>query len=232
MDFMEYVESTGKASESPLKDKRLVAAGIAVLAIILAAVVAAVGLSGGQSHAIELTQNVQAEAEGADGAEGAAEEQKEEPVSVCVYVTGAVASPGICYLDEGARVADAVEACGGFLPEASASSINLARSVQDGEQIDVLTQEQVAAAQTNVYASDAPSQSSDPADAGQLSGKVNINTADSSALQTLSGIGESKAQKIIDHRQANGHFKSIEGLKDVSGIGDKTFESLKDSICI
>ncbi len=132
-------------------------------------------------------------------------------------------------MDEGSRVADAVDAAGGMTPEAAANSINLARVVQDGEQILVASvhdlQPQEAAAASSATPATASGQDAQNA-------KVNINTANSSELQTISGIGESKAKKIIDYREKNGPFRSIEELTNVSGIGDKTLESIKDAICV
>ena len=74
--------------------------------------------------------------------------------------------------------------------------------------------------------------SSDSSLTGSASGKININTADSTQLQEITGIGPATAQKIIDYRTSNGRFKSIEDIKNVSGIGDKTFEKMKDQITV
>lgn len=102
----------------------------------------------------------------------------------------------------------------------------------DGEQIQVQSAEELKAANDAAASSASSAPAGADASSQAASGKVNINTAESSELQTLSGVGESKAKKIIDYRQTNGPFKSIEDLANVSGIGEKTVESLRDSICI
>ncbi|MDO5329690.1 MAG: ComEA family DNA-binding protein [Coriobacteriia bacterium] len=141
-------------------------------------------------------------------------DEPKEASQIQVHVAGAVAKPGVYKLAQGSRIMDAINAAGGFTSEANQTSLNLAKTVEDGEQILIETN----TAQT-------PQTSND-------NGKVNINTADLSQLQTLSGVGPATAQKIIDYRSANGKFKSIEDLKKVSGIGDKTYEKFKDKICV
>lgn len=149
------------------------------------------------------------------------DQASEAQETICVYVSGCVASPQVCYLPVGSRVADAVEAAGGFADDAALDAINLARLLNDGEQIVVPSAEQAAASPSG--------EATTPADSSSL---VNINTADVSQLQTLDGIGEATARKIVADREANGPFQTIEDLKRVSGIGDKKFEGLKDSICV
>lgn len=154
------------------------------------------------------------------------------PVRICVFVSGEVAHPAIYYLDEGSRVADAVAAAGGFTGEAATDALNLARTLVDGEQIAVPAQ---GSAETAVAAPVVGSTGvAAPAASGAQAngGRVNINTADAATLQTLNGVGEATAKKIVADREANGPFKTIEDLKRVSGIGDKKFESLRDNICV
>lgn len=136
-----------------------------------------------------------------------------------VHVAGEVNKPGVYKLDEGSRIMDAVTAAGGFTLKADQNSLNLAKVLEDGEQI-------------LISSIDASQSQSTQANSGTNNGKVNINTADLTLLQTLNGVGPSTAQKIIDYRSANGKFKAIEDLKKVSGIGDKTFEKFKDQICV
>ena len=152
-------------------------------------------------------------------------EAVETKAQVYVYVTGAVANPGVYSLDEGLRVCDAVEAAGGLAEDADASTINLARVLSDGEHIDLPTKAEVEAALAQGPAGGA----SGVAAATSL---VNINTADASALETLSGVGSATAQAIISDREQNGPFSSIEDLMRVDGIGEKKFAKLKDSICV
>lgn len=161
---------------------------------------------------LELTDA--ADAEGAGG---------QVAPTIAVHVSGAVAAPGVYELEEGARVADAVEHAGGFLEGAAEHALNLARVLNDGEQVVVPTAEEHAAQQAAVETSGGT--------AG-VGGKVNINTASAEQLDTLPGVGESTAQKIIADREANGPFSSPEDLKRVSGIGDKKYAELADLITV
>lgn len=136
-----------------------------------------------------------------------------EPVepAVFVHVLGQVARPGLYELRAGDRVIDAVAAAGGFTDAADPAGVNLARPLSDGEQLAV-----PAVGETPVAA---------PGVAGD--GRVDLNTADAAALDTLPRIGPAMAQRIIDHREANGPFSSVEDLRAVSGIGAKTVEALR-----
>jgi competence protein ComEA len=134
-----------------------------------------------------------------------------------VYVSGAVANPGVYSLPDGSRVADALNAAGGATAEADLSRINLAKHVSDAEQVHIPKIGEAAPTQA------AP---------GVPSGKININTATAAELDQLPGIGPALAQRIIDYRTQNGPFKTIEDLKKVKGIGDALFEQIKDRITV
>lgn len=141
--------------------------------------------------------------------------------------------PALYDLAEGARVLDAVEAAGGFAEGAARDALNLARTVSDGEQVVVPSEADIAAqeaASAGVGGASAGAGASAPA--GSASGKVNINTASATQLDTLPGVGASTAEKIVADREANGPFKTVEDLKRVSGIGDKKFAALADAICV
>lgn len=152
-------------------------------------------------------------------------EAVEVKAQVYVYVTGAVANPGVYSLDEGLRVCDAVEAAGGLTEDADASTVNLARVLSDGEHIALPTKAEVETAL-------AQGSEGGAGGAAVASSLVNINTADASALETLSGVGSATAQAIISDREQNGPFSTIEDLMRVDGIGEKKFAKLKDSICV
>ena len=152
-----------------------------------------------------------------------------EPARLAVYVSGRVEAPALYYLDEGARVADAIAAAGGFAEGAATGALNLARVLQDGELVDVPAEQPVAAAGATGAVGSAGAVTG--ASAGAPS-RININTADAAALQQLDGVGEATARKIVADREANGPFRTIEDLKRVSGIGDKKFANLKDAICV
>ena len=149
---------------------------------------------------------------------------------VYVHVTGEVSNPGLVELEAGSRVADAVNAAGGFTQDAEVSSVNLARVLSDGEQVVIARH--VEQVEPQVSAGQATGQVAAGSSSGTASGLVNINTASESELMSLPGIGEVTASKIVADRQANGAFKTIDELKRVSGIGDKKFESLSALICV
>ena len=143
---------------------------------------------------------------------------------ITIYVTGAVNKPGLVKVAEGARAADAINACGGLLPIADSEKINLAQNLKDGQQLKVPEKER---SNSNVDKSKA-----DMSKNGGSGEMVNINTADEKALDTLPGIGPAMAKRIIEYRETEGLFQSIEDIKKIRGIGDAKFEKLKDKICI
>jgi competence protein ComEA len=125
---------------------------------------------------------------------------------ITVSVTGEVINPGNYELPNGARVANAIKAAGGFTHNAYLGGIDLAQRLDPGEHI-------------HIYHIDVMS-------------KVNINTANASLLETLPGIGPVKAQNIIDYRTEHGPFLSIEEIKNVGGIGEVTYDGLRDLITV
>ncbi|MBT2636471.1 helix-hairpin-helix domain-containing protein [Bacillus sp. ISL-39] len=145
----------------------------------------------------------------------------EEALPMMADIKGAVVNPGVYQINEGGRVIDLIELAGGLEQDADTAAINFALYVHDEMAIYVpRIGEEVKAVL--------------PAQLGESDGKgtVNLNSAESSELQTLPGIGPAKADAIIKHRETNGPFKSIEDLKEISGIGVKTFEKLKDLISV
>lgn len=144
---------------------------------------------------------------------------------VVVYITGAVPRPGVYALAQGSRVQDAISAAGGFLADAEKSGINLARLVEDGEQLDIPYTEGSSPVIVN---------QATPTEDLSLSGSdlININIASQSELETLPGIGPTAALKIITYRQQNGPFVTIDDILNVSGIGPGTFEKIKNLITV
>ena len=160
-----------------------------------------------------------------------------EPVQEAVFqqvivdVKGAVLHPGVYALKPEQRIIDAVQLAGGYTQDADTQFMNHAQKVLDemviyipakGEQLEQVPSRFIAM----------PTVETTKGNEGMKDGKVNLNKADAATLTTLVGIGPSKAQSIIAYRQENGSFKSIEDLKKITGIGDKTFEKLKDSITV
>jgi competence protein ComEA len=142
----------------------------------------------------------------------------EEPRQLTVYVTGAVCHPGVIRLEEGDRIIDAIEEAGGPLPEANLESLNLAQTVQDGQKILVPRVEETGNGGLH------------PSGEAGNDAKVNINLAAQRELEELPGIGPTLAERIVAYREKKGGFKSVDELKQVSGIGDKKFEEISDLI--
>jgi len=136
-----------------------------------------------------------------------------------VAVSGLVHEPGLVRLPPGARVADAIEAAGGVLPDADLDHLNLARKVTDGELI-------------TVGIPPPPGESGSPAGGPETGAKVNLNTATQAELETLPGIGPALAQRILDYRTEHGAFGSIAELREVSGIGEVRFAELRDLVTV
>lgn len=157
-----------------------------------------------------------------------------EKEKVVIHVVGEVNSPGVVTLEEGARIIDAINAAGGKTEEADLSKINLAYVVEDGTQIYIPrineNLNQVELISTEAGQSVVINNSNINEEENNT--KVNINTANKEKLETLPGIGETTAQKIIDYREQNGKFTKIEDLQNVSGIGEAKFNSLKDKITV
>ena len=161
-------------------------------------------------------------------AEPSSSQQSSKPDKIYVDLKGAVKHPGVYALDQGSRVFDLLEMAGGLTEEAAERALNQAQLLVDQQSLYVPTMAEWEAEsqgpQANVVGSQAPLVSS------PNSGKVNVNQADLSQLETLPGIGAKKAQAIIDYRTANGSFHSLEDLGKVKGIGPKMLEKLKDLV--
>ena len=158
------------------------------------------------------------------------------PQTIFVDVCGAVANPGVYELDEGSRIFQAVDAAGGYLPEAAQNYLNRARSLTDGQQIylEALASKVPEALQSGASEDtgrEGNSEDSLAEGVGSNSG-INLNTADAAQLCTLSGIGQSKAEAIIAYREEHGGFASIEEIMNVEGIKEGTFSKIKDKISV
>lgn len=144
------------------------------------------------------------------------EESLPEHSTIIVDVKGEVVQPGIYEIDTDSRIHDVIELAGGFSDEADQTHVNLAQKVQDEMMIIVpKIGESVSVTGTNTSAD---------------TGQVRINYATQEEIETLSGIGPSKAQAIIQFRDEHGFFNSVEDLLQISGIGEKTLENIKEDI--
>lgn len=182
-------------------------------------------------HALQTTRETEPEAAdssppppAAAAAQPSAPEtaQPSEPETVTIYISGRVNQPGIIELPRGSRVALAVEQAGGMTPEADMDALNLARVLDDGEHIIVPAPGEETA----------PSAVQDQAEEPSSPSLININSASTAELETLPGVGPAIAQRIVDWRETNGSFSSVEELMEVSGIGPATFENLRDHITV
>lgn len=204
---------------------RLLPGGASVAALIAVVVlIAAVGVwrhAATREHSQALAQSSSEgeESEAASVAAGpSAPQSSGEHADVVVYVSGAVASPGVLTLPATSRVIDAITAAGGATPEADLESINLARILVDGEQIRV-----------GVVGESPP-----PASAGtgtDAQACVRLATATETELQTLPGVGPALAQRIISYRATHPRLTSVEELDDVPGIGPSLIEKIRPGVC-
>lgn len=152
-------------------------------------------------------------------------ENKNDKEDIMVYVIGAVKFPGVYSLEEGSRVKDAIEIAGGPLEDSDLIVLNLAEKLQDEDKLYVPKQGEIDEKIQNIADQNFGISTKDD-------GKININTATIEELKTLPGVGPATAQKIIEYRSESGFFKTIEDIKNVSGIGDKKFEQIKEKITI
>lgn len=160
-------------------------------------------------------------------------EEKIEDTSIIVHVTGAIKKDGIIKAKQGDRIADVIEKAGGITEEADLSEVNLAYRVSDGQKIYIPSiNEKDFQTETEEYITNEAGKNIIVEEKETNKEKVNINTATQTELETLSGIGPSTALKIINYRNENGKFKTKEDIKNVPGIGEQKYESIKENINI
>lgn len=179
----------------------------------------------------------------ADNESEAVSDKEMQQAMIYVDVCGAVANPGVFQLAAGSRVFQAIEAAGGYLPEAALTCVNRAGVLTDGQQLYILTQEEMErqgldpaemsrASDGQMNGSAGTGQNTGMAAQVQQDNRININTADEAQLTTLTGIGATRAQAIIVYREENGPFAAIEDIMNVQGIKEGTFAKIKDEIVV
>ncbi len=183
----------------------------------------------------------------AEDIEESEETTKEEINKIIVHVSGAVNKEGIVELEENSRISDAINKAEGLKENADTKNINLAFKLEDGMKIYIPTigeeiekneqiQNKNRIDETSKYVTSSSGVIQDEQTNGQSeekkNEKININTATQTELETLPGIGPSTSLKIVNYREENGNFKTIEDIKEVSGIGDAKYENIKDLICV
>lgn len=151
---------------------------------------------------------------------------------VIVHITGSVKNPGIVKLKEGSRIEDAIEAAGGLTENADISNVNLAYVLDDGTKIKIPNLDDEDIGDEDVVLKDSGEGIIQKDEKTTNTNIVNINKATENELSTLPGIGNSLATRIVEYRKQNGNFKTIEDIKNVSGIGESKFANIKDFISI
>lgn len=198
-----------------LNDNKDMFIKVAAAAIVVVVAFLFFILKGGESEVAEIRDSSN---------ESTAITEERVDTKLIIDIGGEVNEPKVIELPEGSRVGDAIEAAGGITDEADMTDINQAAFVSDGEKIFIPSKLDEGENDPGGEASYGSQNS------GYADGKININTADSQQLQQLNGVGPATAEKIISYREENGRFRSIEDIKNVSGIGDKTYEKLKEHI--
>lgn len=143
---------------------------------------------------------------------------------IVVEIKGEVANPDVYEISEGSIIRDLITKAGGLTNEANIDKINRADKLRDNQLIVIPNKNELSNANTNINVSKEGNTAEE--------GIININTASLEELQKINGVGEVKAKSIINYREKNGGFKSIDEMKNIEGIGDKTFEKMKDQITV
>lgn len=194
-------------------------------------------------------ENMSGDSSAADKTNILQESSQDSVPKIKVYVVGAVVHPGVVELEKGQIIEDAIKGAGGAKPEADLENINLAYILNENVMIKIKSKNEVkaemktAGSKTNAHQDKAVdgvtiSKGSNGAIVGEntpsteTESKININTATLEELDKLDGVGQATAKKIIDYREKNGSFKTIDDIKKVSGIGDAKFNSFKDMITV
>lgn len=192
------------------KIKLIIAVGIGIIAIIGAIKIVDIYYQKNSTDQISISNFIENE-----------KEDENNNTNIKVYITGEVKNQGVIELEEGARIADAIEKAGGKTEQANLKNVNLAYQLEDGQKIYIPNINDI---ETEVIDDGA---SGIVGDTTAAQGIININKADENELQSLNGIGESLASSIVEYRKENGKFETIEDLKNVPGIGESKFENIK-----
>ena len=158
-----------------------------------------------------------------------------EKRKIVIHITGQVKNPGLVYLDEGARIADAIKEAGGSTKEAALDKVNLAYVLEDGQKIYIPNKNEKISEIQYIITDSGENVLKDTGKESNVKGgikKVNINSANQEELETLPGVGPALAVRIIEYRNSNGKFEKVEDVQNVKGIGDSKFTNIKEHICI
>lgn len=158
-----------------------------------------------------------------------------EKRKIVIHITGQVKNPGLVYLDEGARIADAIKEAGGSTKDAALDKVNLAYVLEDGQKIYIPNKNEKISEIQYIITDSGENVLKDTGKESNVKGgikKVNINSANQEELETLPGVGPALAVRIIEYRNSNGKFEKVEDVQNVKGIGDSKFTNIKEYICI
>ncbi len=155
-----------------------------------------------------------------------------EPPNIYVQIVGAIRHPGVYEMPSGSRVFEVVEKAGGMTEDAAVDAVNQALPVADGDMIVLYTKQEWEQSRQELALAEHANVDGADSQEGEMAGdgKVNINTADVGQLCTIAGIGEVRAQSIVEYRQQHGLFQTIDEIKNVPGIKEGLFEKIKDKI--
>ena len=150
---------------------------------------------------------------------------------IIIHITGAVKMPGIVKLEEGARIEDAINKAGGLTEDADISKVNLAYVLEDGVKIIIPSDSDIGDLGENIISNGSGENILEDFENSSDNNILNINKATEQELEDLPGIGPSLASKIIEYRNKNGKFSSVEDIKNVNGIGESKYENIKEKLC-
>lgn len=165
-------------------------------------------------------------------------DEKQSSETIVVHITGEVKKEGVIYLEKGARIIDAIKEAGGETKQADLSQVNLAYELQDGQKLYIPNKNEkiseyiIEESGQSVVESKSSTGLSGNKENGGKNVKVNINTATLEELDNLPGIGPSLAERIIEYREENGKFNSIEDIQNVKGIGESKYNDIKEKIIV
>ena len=221
MNKLKNIKSLEELKEIILSNKEFIKKAALPLTVVAALLFLwMTGGDGKEEISVKESQEQSVKHEESKGEDEFDSEEIGETEDIYVDISGCVKEPGVYKVAAGTRIFQVIERAGGLTEGADIESVNRAEEVTDGQKIIInLVGEQKPEEIGNTYSE-------------EDSDKVNINTADSSRLQAIPGVGPATAQKIIEYREQNGKFKSVEDIKDVSGIGDKTFENMRPYITV
>lgn len=180
---------------------------------------------------IQTENEVESETEEAVATSENNEAEAQENGMISVYICGAVQEAGVYELEEGSRIYQVIALAGGMTEDAMEIYLNQAEILEDGQKIYVPTEEEVETGTVSMM-EDGLGSVETAGEASEDAGKVNINTASKEELMTITGIGESKAESIIEYRETYGEFEQLEDIQNITGIKEGTYSQLEDEITV